>query len=162
MERSHILFYDGECRLCCGIVQLALRHDRSRLWRYSPLQSEFAAHALGRYGVVPGDLDQIHVLAEHGTERERLLSGSDAGIFLWRSLSGWPRILGALLALIPRLLREPAYRVIARYRYRLFGRHIECRPPSTEQRALFVHEAGGIPDTPQAGEVGFRDSLRNS
>ncbi len=118
-------------------MQLGLRHDHARLWRYSPLQSEFAARELARHGIEASKLGSIHALADYGTPSELLVSSSDAALMFWRSLPGWPRALGTLLSAAPRLLREPLYRTVARNRYRWFGRYDTCKLPSAEQQALF-------------------------
>jgi predicted DCC family thiol-disulfide oxidoreductase YuxK len=147
-HKQHILFYDGTCKFCDRMVQLGLRHDRARRWRYSPLQSEFAARELARFGIDAATTDSIHALVNDTDDssgmgaiaREHLLSSSDAGVLFWRTLSGWPRLVGALLTITPRCLREPAYRLIARNRYRWFGRYDVCKLPTPEQAALFIWE----------------------
>lgn len=134
----HILFYDGVCRFCNSTVQLALRHDARGLWRFAPLQGDFAAQALAQYDVDAADLDRIYAIADHGTDRARLLAGSDAGALLWSSL-GWPLApLGWLLRLTPRFLRERVYAAVARRRYRWWGRYDACKLPSDEQADLFL------------------------
>ena len=156
-QGAHILFYDGTCKFCDRFVQLGLRHDRARLWRYSPLQSDFATRELARFDINAADLDSVHALiaggtgvtarvapesaaatARDGDATPKLLSSSDAAAFFYRTLSGWPRPLGWLLTAMPRFIREPLYRLIARNRYRLFGRYETCKVPMPEQRDLFL------------------------
>jgi predicted DCC family thiol-disulfide oxidoreductase YuxK len=138
------------------MVQLGLRHDRARRWRYCPLQSPFAARELARFGIDAATTQSIHALVRYvvpaganlnpikgGTgviarDPGTLLSSSDAGVLFWRTLSGWPRLVGALLSVTPRTLREPVYRLIARHRYRWFGRYDVCKMPTPEQSALFT------------------------
>src|SRR5687768_3382970 len=82
----NILFYDGTCRFCDRFVRLGLRHDRGGLWRYSALQSEFAARVLGPHGIDAMASDSIHALLDHGTPRERLVSSSDAAVVFLKTL----------------------------------------------------------------------------
>jgi predicted DCC family thiol-disulfide oxidoreductase YuxK len=148
----HILFYDGTCRFCDRFVQLGLRHDRARIWRYSPLQSDFAARELTRYGIDSTALESVRALMNFGTEQERLISSSDAALAFLRSLSGQIhgcniislrgscsiKVLAPLFGLLPRFLREPAYRLTASNRYRLFGRYEVCKVPDAGQADLFI------------------------
>ena len=51
---------------------------------------------------------------------------------------GGPWRVAAVLRLVPRSLRDIGYRVVARNRYRWFGRSTHCMLPTPEQRALFL------------------------
>lgn len=134
-------------------MQLGLRHDHARHWRYSALQSEFAASELARYGVDSGRLDSVKAIMDFGTGKERLLASSDAGLTFLRNLawqihgcniislrgSGcWIRPLAGMFAVLPRFLREPCYRLVANNRYRLFGRYDACKVPDPSQAYLFI------------------------
>jgi predicted DCC family thiol-disulfide oxidoreductase YuxK len=138
LRGKDLLFYDGVCRFCNGITQLAGRHDPTDRWRFVALQSELATTALARHGIDPALLDEIHVVAGYSTSAERALSGADAGIYLYSTLSGWPKAAGALLRLLPRGLRRRLYACVAARRYRWFGRHTECILPTPEQGRKYV------------------------
>jgi predicted DCC family thiol-disulfide oxidoreductase YuxK len=62
-----------------------------------------------------------------------LIRDSDAVIHIYRHL-GWPWRMAVILAVIPRQIRDPLYRLIARNRYKLFGRRDECWVPRPEDR----------------------------
>jgi predicted DCC family thiol-disulfide oxidoreductase YuxK len=135
---SHILFYDGVCRFCNGLVQLGLHHDRAGHWRFAPLQGDFARDSLAQYGVDTADIDRIYAIADYGTPHQRLLQSSSAGAFFWRTLGFPPRVVGWLLTAAPPFIREPLYALIARHRYRLFGRYDTCKLPTPAQQARFI------------------------
>jgi len=136
---SHpILLYDGVCGLCNRIVQFVLRRDRNAIFRFASLQSAFAAAILARHGADPGDLNTFYAVVNHELPNESLLSRSDAGIFVLKQLPGPWRNAAFLLQLVPKFLRDVAYKVVARSRYRIFGRFDVCQLPSDQDRSRFL------------------------
>jgi predicted DCC family thiol-disulfide oxidoreductase YuxK len=131
-----VLLYDGVCGLCNRTVQFVLRHDREKKFRFAPLQSAFAAGVLGKKGVSASDLNSFYIVVFRG--EDVLLERSDAAIFLMNELPGiWPTV-ARVLRLFPRAIRDWGYRVIARSRYRLFGKYETCPVPSEAERERFI------------------------
>jgi predicted DCC family thiol-disulfide oxidoreductase YuxK len=135
-----ILLYDGVCGLCNRFVQFILRRDRKAMFRFAWLQSALAARILARHGVNPTDLDTVYVVIDYELPGERLLSRSDAGLFVLRQLGGLWRPTAVLLQPLPRVLRDPAYNAMARRRYRIFGRSDTCTLPCDLDRSRFLDE----------------------
>jgi predicted DCC family thiol-disulfide oxidoreductase YuxK len=136
---SHpILLYDGVCGLCSRFVQFILRRDRNSVFRFASLQSAFAATILARHAASPSDLDTVYVVLDHELPNEHLLSRSDAVLFVLKQLPGARPLLAFLMQLVPTFLRDPAYNVVARNRYRLFGRSEICAVPSEQDRNRFL------------------------
>lgn len=135
-----ILFYDGVCGLCDRIVRFVLRHDGAGVFRFAPLQSDYAAAVLARHGRDAADLDSVCLLVDPDGPNERLLARSDAACAVFDGLGGAWRLL-ALGRLLPRPLRDAAYDVVASRRYRWFGRYDQCAIPSAELRARFALQA---------------------
>ncbi len=126
-----ILFFDGVCGLCNRFVDFVLRADRRRTLRFAPLQGETAR----QYGIPrpPDPLDwSLLYLDEHGLHDQ-----SDATLEVLRRLGGGWRV-ASLLRLVPRPVRNRAYRFVARRRYRWFGRRPECRVPGPHERERFL------------------------
>jgi predicted DCC family thiol-disulfide oxidoreductase YuxK len=100
--------------------------------RFASLQSEVGAQIAAEHGIDPGVFDTL-ILVEGGTAYVR----SDAALRVARLLR-FPWGLAGALLVVPRFVREPLYRLVARYRYRLFGRlDSEWRPASgVEERFL--------------------------
>jgi predicted DCC family thiol-disulfide oxidoreductase YuxK len=135
---SHpILLYDGVCGLCNRMVQFVLRGDREGTFRFAALQSGFAARILARHGIQAGELDTVYVVVNFELAEERVLSRSDAVIFVLKRV-GIGRFIGPLLQCVPRPLREWGYGVVARNRYRMFGPFDSCVLPSEENRTRFL------------------------
>jgi predicted DCC family thiol-disulfide oxidoreductase YuxK len=136
-ERHPILFYDGVCGLCNGLVQFLLKRDAGDLLRFAPLQSEFATKALRRHNRNPQDLDTMLLLLDQNQPAERVLARTDAIISALGQLGGvWK--LGVLLKLFPRFIRDAVYNLVAHHRYRVFGKREICPLPNAEYRHKFL------------------------
>ena len=143
IEGRALLLYDGVCGLCNGVVKLLLRHDKLDKLRYAPIQSALGREILDRFGeesfpngvVLITDVLRSDVLSS----KERLYRRSDA-VAAALQLLGTPswRLLGKALALVPRPLREWGYGIVARLRYRVFGRYTTCPVPLPNQRSRLL------------------------
>ena len=161
-----VVLYDGVCGLCNRLVRFILRRDPAGLFQFASLQSALAADILARHGADAGDLDTVYVVVNRGGEAEELLARSEAAILILMHLgaaelrsAGQPRAavptdetsthrrsggcrfwcwVGSMLRLVPRKLREWGYGVVARNRYRIFGRYDSGPVPSEETRGRFL------------------------
>jgi predicted DCC family thiol-disulfide oxidoreductase YuxK len=133
-----LLLYDGVCGLCNRMNQFVLRHDRAGVFRFASLQSALAGRILVRHGADAADLDTVYVVVNPDQPDEHLLARSDAVIFVLQQLGGFWGLTGFVLRFKPRFLRDLGYRVVARNRYRFFGRSETCFLPSPENRGRFL------------------------
>ena len=133
-----ILLYDGICGLCNRGVQFILERDPNAIFRFASLQSPLAARILARHGVIAADLDTVYIVINADQAGERLLPRSDAVIFILSQLGGVWHPAAFFLRLIPSPLRDWGYRLVARTRYRIFGRYGTCPLPSAATRARFL------------------------
>lgn len=132
MPDGPIILFDAECVLCSANAQFVLQHDRAARFRLASIQGVTGAAMCRSHGLDPDDPTSILVV--DGT---RVRRDSDAVLAIYEGL-GWPwRSLG-LFRLVPAFLRDPAYRWIARNRYRLFGKRATCwiAPPEYRSRIL--------------------------
>lgn len=125
-----IVFFDGVCGLCNGVVDLLLRIDRRRVLRYAPLQGSTARE---RVPVEAAALDSLVVWADGAACRQ-----SAAVLAILARLGGPWRLLAAAGGLVPAVVRDALYRLLAGHRYRWFGRRESCRVPMPEERGLFL------------------------
>jgi predicted DCC family thiol-disulfide oxidoreductase YuxK len=126
------------CALCNGIVRFTLARDRERRFRYAALQSDLAREALARYGVDPTELSTMYLLQGYGAPDERLLRRARAALAAMRRLGGAWSVVARALSILPTVLLDAGYGVIARLRYRLVGRYDACPLPAPEHRDLFL------------------------
>jgi predicted DCC family thiol-disulfide oxidoreductase YuxK len=131
-----VLLYDGLCAFCNRTVQFVLRRDRRRAIRFAPLQGDFARDVLARHPEL-GGVDSL-VLVEHDASgTERVSTRSEAALRVARHLDGLWRA-SVVMRIIPRAVRDWAYDLFARFRYRVFGRYDRCPVPGPEQRDRFL------------------------
>ncbi len=133
-----VILYDGVCGLCNRMVQFVLKRDKRDLFRFAPLQSEFARQVFEKHGRADTMMESVCLVEERGNPGERVLHRSTAIIAILRELGPFWRVLSILLSIVPGALRDWAYDFIARYRYGLFGRHDSCPLPSPEQTNRFL------------------------
>jgi predicted DCC family thiol-disulfide oxidoreductase YuxK len=133
-----IILYDGVCGLCNRLVQFVLKQDSRDRFRFASLQSDFATRVLRRHGAAPEDLDTVYLVSDHALAGERLASRSDAAIAVLNELGGGLSVLGVVLRLFPRWLRNWGYNLVARNRYRVFGKYDSCPIPSEKDRRKFL------------------------
>jgi predicted DCC family thiol-disulfide oxidoreductase YuxK len=133
-----IVLYDDVCGLCNRFVQFILRCDPGAIFRFASLQSALAAPILTRHGASPSNLDTVYIAINYELPNESLLSRSDAVVFVLRQLPGPWRFAAFVMQLVPRFLRDAAYNVIARKRYRIFGRSEVCKLPREQDRGRFL------------------------
>ena len=132
-----IVFYDGLCGLCDGVVQFLLRHDTRDVLRFAAQQSDFAQQILMRHGQSTSGADSIRVIEHYGSPAEGILIKSEATLRIAEGLGGIWRM--ALVArILPHWLRDICYDWIARNRYRIFGKRSECRVPTDQDRHKFL------------------------
>jgi len=127
-----IVLFDGVCNLCNGSVQFILRHDRQGRFRFASLQSSVGQDLQARLGMDPGRLDSVILV-----EGDRWYKESDAALRIARGMSGAWKAL-AVFRVIPRPIRDAVYRLIARNRYRWFGKQETCWLPTPELRGRFL------------------------
>ena len=116
-----VLLFDGECGLCQRVVRLLLRYDRRGVLHFAPLQGPAAQNYLRLHGLPVADFDSL-VFVPDWSQRERreFLLRTDGIVAALRQIGGWAR-WGAAMAILPASWRDAGYKLIARFRYRLFG-----------------------------------------
>lgn len=133
-----LILFDGVCVLCAGWVRFVIPRDPQGLYRFVAVQSEAGTHLARRFGIDPA-APQTNVVIRDGTAWFK----GDSALRVWRDLPGWRWT--RVLRLVPRPVRNLLYDLVARNRYRLFGRHETCLMPTPEIRARFPATLDGRP-----------------
>lgn len=127
MSETHpIILFDAECVLCSANAQFILTHDTARRYRLASMQGDVGAALFRQHGIDPTDPDTILVI-----DGDHVLRDSDAVLSIYVGL-GWPWRLASAARIVPKALRDPVYRWVARNRYRIFGRRDSCWLPRPE------------------------------
>lgn len=124
-----LLLFDGYCHICSGSVRFLLVRDHAQHFTYVPCQSPWGFEIMERFGI-DRDFAESFAFVDKG----QILFKSDAGIAALSRLPYWRWI--ALLRYLPRALRDRAYDIMARNRYKWFGKRDQCMvlPPGMQAR----------------------------
>ena len=141
---SAVVLFDGVCNFCDASVNFIIEHDKSGYFKFAPLQSGEGSRLANEFGFesaaapqesTESDLVEIDsvILVEDG----KAYTHSTAALRILKRLGApWSWIY--FFVIVPRQVRDWAYRLFARYRYRIFGRKDQCMLPSPEVRARFL------------------------
>jgi predicted DCC family thiol-disulfide oxidoreductase YuxK len=134
-----VLFFDGECGLCNRIVRLLLRLDRRGVLRFAPLQGPTAQAYLHRHELPLTDFDSLIFVPDWETrDRREFLRRTDGVVAALRVVGGWCGTVLAWIRFLPAGWRDGLYKLVARWRYRVFGRWRACPLPRPEWKARFL------------------------
>ena len=128
-----IILFDGVCNLCNGAVQWVIERDKDDVFRFAPLQSAIAEDLLKERGVDTATMDSI-IFIDPGVA---YFIKSDAALEIARNIKGYGW-LPAIFGRTPRSVRDSIYDLIAKNRYRLFGKKDQCMIPNAELSAKFL------------------------
>ena len=134
IARRDVIIFDGLCNLCERSVKFILDHEAAPVLRFTSLQSPAGTRLLLEFGFDPADA-KTFVLVADGSAYAK----SDAAIRVASYLRGAWKLIGAI-KILPRPIRDWLYDVVARNRYRWFGRREACIAPSADLRARFLQE----------------------
>jgi predicted DCC family thiol-disulfide oxidoreductase YuxK len=126
-----IVFYDGECGMCDRFVSFCIPQDKHHRLKYAALQGETARRLLQ-----PKYLENLKTVVFR--DRGQQFTHSAAVVRILWKLGGIWAFLGTLMWLIPLPIRNFCYRIVARYRFQIFGKKDVCRLPNAEERRLFL------------------------
>ena len=127
-----IVLFDGVCNLCNGAVIFMIGKDKDDRIRFAALQEEAGMRLTEEYGIDTKKIDSI-VLIDNGKAYVK----STAALHIALYLKGfWPILHGALI--FPKFIRDFVYDIIARYRYKWFGKKESCMIPTPELRNKFI------------------------
>jgi predicted DCC family thiol-disulfide oxidoreductase YuxK len=132
---NSIVLFDGVCNLCNASIQFIIARDPHSHFQFASLQSENAQALLKQYGIsmqLDGKDDSV-ILIEDG----KVYTHSTASLRVARKLNSIVR-LGYALIVIPEGIRNFVYRIIARNRYRWFGKQDVCWMPTPELSKRFM------------------------
>lgn len=122
-----IIIFDGHCVFCSYWARLVLKHDRRGVFRLLPAQTALGAALYGHYGLDPADYE-TNILIEKGSARFK----ADGSMRMaW--LLGWPWRLATVFRVLPAPLTNVLYDLVAKNRFRIFGRSDVCYIPEPGQ-----------------------------
>jgi predicted DCC family thiol-disulfide oxidoreductase YuxK len=131
MEESPIVLFDGICNYCNAMVNFAIRNDKKAVIKFAPLQSEAGRMLKEKFQVNPG-IESVILI-----DNSKVYAYSDAAIRITKYLR-WPSKALYAFNIVPKFIREPLYKWVARNRYKWFGKKEACMVPAPGIRARFL------------------------
>ena len=130
---NNVVLIDGVCNLCIKSVRILHKLEPNMLLKFASQQSEMGEQLLKENGIEVNDLDTIFYL-----EDGKLYERSEAFIALSKHLKEPYRILGKISKVVPYFLRNAIYNLIAKNRYRIFGKQDVCYLPEGDLTERFL------------------------
>lgn len=132
MDNEHaIVIFDGKCNLCSGSVKFIIDRDKRRYFKFLSLQSKQAQHLLAERNVRIS-ADSVILI-----ENEEIYIRSRAALKISARLT-WPWRIASWLKILPAFLLDPFYKLIAKCRYRIWGKTEKCMLPSPDIKDRFL------------------------
>ena len=131
-EIKRIVFFDGVCNLCNSSVNFIIDRDSAGQFKFAPLQSDLAKRLLPNFEIDPTELESFVYMDD-----EKVYRRSRAALEIARRMNGaWPLLYAFVV--VPGFIRDAVYNLIAKNRYKWFGRQDTCRMPTPELSARFL------------------------
>jgi len=132
MGGKSIILFDGICNFCNSSVNFIIGHDNKNRFKFASLQSDSGKKLLNRFGLDTENLKTI-ILAEG----DKYYTKTTAALRIAKQLRGTWKLCYVFI-IIPPFIRNIFYNIIAKYRYRWFGKRDTCRIPSPEEKEKFL------------------------
>ena len=128
-QLQRVIFFDGVCGLCNAWVDFILKRDRAGIFSFAPLQGNYAKE------MEPEASENLNTMIYHASGQRYYRTGAILRIL--RDLGGiW--YLAWVFWFVPFFIRDFFYGLIARNRYRIFGKKENCRIPTPEEKVRFL------------------------
>ena len=132
MTDTPVILFDGVCNFCNYWVNFAIKRDKKKKLKFTTLQGETAKQLLPQYHINPTSLSSV-IMIDNG----KAYTQSSAALRMCRYLDGgWKLFYGFIV--VPKFIRDFFYNIIARNRYKWFGKKESCMIPTPELRGRFL------------------------
>ena len=131
VNNKPVILFDGVCNLCSGSVQFILKRDKEKKFMFASLQSNYGQTLLKQLEL-PTDTFNSFILYDSG----KIFTRSTAALKMFAQLKGWRWV--KILWIVPKFIRDAVYDLIAKNRYKWFGKKEECWLPTPDLKARFL------------------------
>ena len=132
VTNSPVILFDGICNLCNGAVQYVIKHDPAGVFKFASLQSGAGQQLLSTYGLQQTDFNSFVLI-----EDDKAFTKSEAALMVAKKLNGPVKLLGGFI-FVPSVIRDWIYNLIARNRYKWFGKKDSCMLPTPAIESRFL------------------------
>ena len=131
IKDKEIILFDGVCNFCNFWVNFVIKRDKKDLFRFASLQSEKSIELTSKFNFNALKQDTFILI-----KGDKYYTKSTAALMVCKELSSPIKILFPLI-IVPKIFRDFVYDLIARNRYKLFGRRESCRIPTDQDKLKF-------------------------
>jgi predicted DCC family thiol-disulfide oxidoreductase YuxK len=129
---SPLVLFDGVCNLCSRTVIFIIKRDSQKIFKFASLQSSVGQDLLKKFNLPPDILETFLLI-----ENDACYMRSTAALKIAKRLRRpWPLLY--VFIIVPKFMRDFIYNLIARNRYKLFGKRTECFVPTNDIKARFI------------------------
>ncbi len=132
MQEHSIILFDGVCNFCNYWVNFTIDRDKNDLYRFAALQSEEGQLLLQQYNIKSTDIESFVLI-----KGENVFTKSTAALLISKTLSRPIKIMYPFI-FFPNFIRDFIYDLIAKNRYKIFGKRNVCRIPTAAKRYKFL------------------------
>ena len=129
---NHIILFDGVCNLCNGAVQFVIKHDKNSRFKFASLQSKF-----GEQFLLQNNLSTTNFNSFIYVRNQKILQKSTAALYVLKDIKGFVA-LGFVFIIVPKFIRDFIYTLIAKKRYKWFGKKEVCMMPTAALKNRFL------------------------
>ena len=133
MQHTHIILFDGVCNLCNKSVQRVLKNDKKNIFKLAALQSQVGQQLLQKYNLPLVNFGSFVLL-----QNDKIYLKSTAALLVAKQLSGPIKLLYGFM-IVPVFIRNFLYDIIAKNRYKWFGKQATCMVPTEAMKEKFLN-----------------------
>ncbi len=131
-QHYKIILFDGVCNFCNFWVNFIIDRDKKNQFRFAALQSQIGKELLTKFDLPENDFDSFILISQN-----KILKKSSAAFEIAKDLNGWLKIFSPL-KLLPNSFNDFIYDLVAKNRYKIFGKRDVCRIPTEEDKIKFL------------------------
>jgi len=131
-NNKSIILFDGVCNLCNNAVNYIIKHDKKKYFLFASLQSDAAKEILLQFNLKKNNLNTIILI-----QNQKIYIKSTAVLHIAKQLNGVIKLV-TIFFIIPKFLRDFIYHIVAKNRYKWFGRRNSCMIPSEKLKNRFI------------------------
>ena len=130
-KNTKVILFDGVCNLCNNSVKLIIKNDKSNIFKFAPLQGKYGIKIQNRYNINTTEINSIILI-----DGKKTYAKSSAALRIAKDLRA-PFFLFFVFIIVPVFIRNFIYDLIAKNRYKWFGKMESCMIPSNELKSKF-------------------------
>ena len=129
LKNNDVIIYDGICVLCNKYIKWVLDKDKENLFLISNLQSKFTEEKFPELRKI----DSVAVIKKNG----EIVQKSKAVNHILKSINRLI-LLRTILNILPLSISNFFYDIVAKSRYKVFGKYDSCQLPEPEYKSRFI------------------------